>query len=89
VYRVAQEALTNIARHARARHVELSLGEASGKVTLRVSDDGRGIPPDALTSATGIRGMRERAMLIGAQLTIGASGHGGTEVALQVPLDQP
>jgi two-component system sensor histidine kinase UhpB len=89
VYRVAQEALTNIARHARARHVELSLGEASGKVTLRVSDDGRGIPPDALTSATGIRGMRERAMLIGAQLTIGTSGQGGTEVALQVPLDQP
>jgi two-component system sensor histidine kinase UhpB len=89
VYRVAQEALTNIARHARARHVELSLGEASGKVTLRVSDDGRGIPPDALTSATGIRGMRERAMLIGAQLTIGTSDQGGTEVALQVPLDQP
>lgn len=89
VYRVAQEALTNIARHARARHVELSLGEAASEVTLRVSDDGRGLPPDALTSATGIRGMRERAMLIGAQLSIGASNTGGTEVALRVPLDQP
>lgn len=89
VYRVAQEALTNIARHARARHVELSLGEAAGEVTLRVSDDGRGLPSDALSSATGIRGMRERAMLIGAQLSIGASNTGGTEVALRVPLDQP
>jgi len=89
VYRVAQEALTNIARHARARHVELSLGEAASEVTLRVSDDGRGLPPDALTSATGIRGMRERAMLIGAQLSIGTSNTGGTEVALRVPLDQP
>lgn len=89
VYRVAQEALTNIARHARAGHVELSLEEAAGEVTLCVSDDGRGLAPDALTSATGIRGMRERAMLIGAQLSIGASSQGGTEVALRVPLDQP
>jgi two-component system sensor histidine kinase UhpB len=89
VYRVAQEALTNVARHARADRVELSLGEAAGEVTLRVSDDGRGLPPHALASATGIRGMRERAMLIGAQLSIGPSGEGGTEVALRVPVDRP
>jgi two-component system sensor histidine kinase UhpB len=46
IYRVAQEALTNVARHARASHVELSLEQASGVVTLRVRDDGRGLPPD-------------------------------------------
>lgn len=87
VYRVAQEALTNVARHARASSVELSLNQVDGEVILRVADDGRGLPPGALASATGIRGMRERAMLIGAHLSIGAPEAGGTELVLRVPLD--
>jgi two-component system, NarL family, sensor histidine kinase UhpB len=86
VYRVAQEALTNVARHARANSVELSLGREAGEVTLRVRDDGHGLPPDALASATGIRGMRERAMLIGAQLSISAGDGDGTELVLRVPV---
>jgi two-component system sensor histidine kinase UhpB len=85
VYRVAQEALTNVARHARANSVQMSLTRETDEVTLRVSDDGCGLPPDALASATGIRGMRERAMLIGAELSIAAAEGGGTEVALRVP----
>jgi two-component system sensor histidine kinase UhpB len=85
VYRVAQEALTNVARHARANSVQLSLTRQTDEVTLRVSDDGRGLPPDAMASATGIRGMRERAMLIGAELSIAAAAGGGTEVVLRVP----
>jgi two-component system sensor histidine kinase UhpB len=84
VYRVAQEALTNVARHARAGHVELSLRRTDGEVELRVQDDGRGLPPDALTSSNGIRGMRERAMLIGARLRL--SGERGTTVSLRVPV---
>jgi two-component system sensor histidine kinase UhpB len=85
VYRVAQEALTNVARHARASSVELMLARGERDVTLRVRDDGRGLTRDALASATGIRGMRERAMLIGAQLSIREADGGGTEVVLRVP----
>jgi two-component system sensor histidine kinase UhpB len=66
VYRVAQEALTNVARHARASSVEVELRRDDGAAVLRVRDDGRGLPPDATSSSNGIRGMRERAMLVGA-----------------------
>jgi two-component system sensor histidine kinase UhpB len=87
IYRVAQEALTNIARHARAQTAELSLGRSNGEVTLRVRDDGDGLPAGALSSSTGIRGMRERALLIGARLSIDTPAGGGTEVILRVPVD--
>jgi two-component system sensor histidine kinase UhpB len=70
IYRVAQEALTNVARHARATQVELRLERRNDHTTLVVRDNGRGLPPDAPSSSHGIRGMRERAMLIGADLTI-------------------
>ena len=89
VYRIAQEALTNVARHAEAVQVHLSLERASEHVVLTVRDDGRGLPPDAFRSSEGIRGMRERAMLIGAQLTIAEPPSGGTEVRLSIPLAEP
>ena len=85
VYRVAQEALTNVARHAEAAVADLSLGRTNGTVTLRVRDDGRGIAPEQTRSTAGIRGMRERAMLIGADLAIAAPREGGTEIVLRVP----
>jgi two-component system sensor histidine kinase UhpB len=85
VYRVAQEALTNIARHAGARHAELSLARDDGMVVLRVCDDGRGATRDELRSSYGVRGMRERAMLIGAALRIDTAPGGGTEVVLRIP----
>jgi two-component system, NarL family, sensor histidine kinase UhpB len=86
VYRVAQEALTNVARHAGAKRVELSLRRADdGAVVLRVRDDGAGLRAGALPSSSGIRGMRERAMLVGARLTLGPAPGGGTEVVLDVP----
>ena len=88
IYRVAQEALTNVARHARAGSVELSLEQEPGVVTLRVCDDGRGLSEDSRASTTGIRGMRERAMLIGAELSILSPQAGGTEIVLRVPLVQ-
>ena len=87
VYRVAQEALTNVARHAGASKVELRLRRTDEQVVLAVRDDGRGLPSAALPSSHGIRGMRERAMLIGAQLTIIGPPDGGTEVKLAIPLD--
>ena len=87
VYRVAQEALTNVARHADATAVQLRLQRTDERVILLVRDDGRGLPPTALDSSHGIRGMRERAMLIGAQLTIVGPPNGGTEVRLSIPLN--
>ncbi|MEU7002427.1 histidine kinase [Nonomuraea sp. NPDC046570] len=83
VYRIAQEGLTNVARHARATRVELSLRAADSGVRLRIVDDGEGGP---LREGAGIRGMRERALLVGATLRVGARPDGGTEVLLDVPV---
>ena len=86
IYRVAQEAMTNVARHAEASAVELRLERAGDHVVLTVRDDGRGLPATAQTSSHGIRGMRERAMLIGAELTIAPAPDHGTEVRLSIPV---
>lgn len=87
IYRVAQEGLTNVARHARASEVELSLEQHHGGATLRVVDDGRGL--DSSAPASGIRGMRERALLIGARLSITSAPRGGVAVKLDVPAGSP
>ena len=87
IYRVAQEAMTNVARHADASSVELRLERADDEVILTVRDDGRGLPQAARSSSHGIRGMRERAMLIGAGLAITPAPDHGTEVTLSIPLN--
>lgn len=84
VYRVAQEALTNVSRHARAQTVELSLSKQGSGLLLRVADDGTGI--HGAPAGAGIRGMRERALLVDGRITIGPSAQGGTEVRLLVPV---
>jgi two-component system sensor histidine kinase UhpB len=108
LYRVAQESLTNTARHSGARGVTLSLAyipsqspagerqgaaspgpreaKTSGVVELRIRDDGRGV--GGAVEGAGIQGMRERALLIGANLTIGPAPGRGTEVLLRVPLGE-
>jgi len=83
VYRVAQEALTNAHRHTEAEHVQLSLTRLGDRVVLEVADDGRG--RQDLVAGAGIRGMRERALLVGGDLTIASSERGGTVVRLAVP----
>ena len=85
VYRVAQESLTNIVRHAHASRVTLILRRQEVDVVLVVGDDGIGLPPTVGDDATGIRGMRERALLIGAELAVAAAEPRGTEVRLRVP----
>jgi two-component system sensor histidine kinase UhpB len=85
IYRVAQEALTNVVRHAGATRSELVLERGPDRLTLRVADDGRGFDGDRATS-DGIRGMHERATLIHADLHVGRRAGGGTEVVLHVPL---
>lgn len=83
VFRVAQEALTNVARHAGASTVELTLAPRADEVELTVADDGVGIPPGA--DGTGLRGMRERAALVGGSVEVRRRDGGGTRVALRVP----
>jgi two-component system sensor histidine kinase UhpB len=86
IYRVAQEGLTNVARHAGASRVELSLESWADSVVLRVSDDGRGMAPAAAHDGSGgLRGMRERAVLVGGALAVKRSREGGVEVRLEVP----
>ncbi len=87
VYRIAQESLTNVARHADASHVELELTHGSGSVVLRVLDDGRGMNGGGHPGG-GLRGMRERALMLGGALAIKASPAGGVEVRLEVPLKE-
>ncbi len=90
IYRVAQESITNVVRHAGARSADVTLtGDGDGGVLLVVTDDGAGLPPGAERASNGIRGMRERALLVGADLAIGppASGH-GTEVRLRLPREE-
>jgi two-component system sensor histidine kinase UhpB len=87
VYRVAQEALTNVARHSGADEAELDLEHGGGLLTLTVSDRGRGMPGGRVVGA-GVRGMRERATLVGAHLTIGPeSAAGGCRVRLALALE--
>jgi two-component system sensor histidine kinase UhpB len=87
VFRVAQEALTNVARHAQAETVELSLGMRGANLVLSIGDDGVGIDRDA--DGTGVRGMRERALLVGGALDLRRRAGGGTTVTLTVPVTQP
>jgi two-component system sensor histidine kinase UhpB len=86
VYRVAQESLVNVVRHARATRAELSLRRENGAVVLRVRDDGRGIDAAGLRTGTGVRGMRERALLVGADLDVQRVIPHGTEVQLRLPV---
>jgi two-component system sensor histidine kinase UhpB len=86
VYRVAQEGLSNAARHSGAGRVEVLLRRSEdGGVVLEVVDDGRGFAFDESESGLGIGGMRERALLVGGELTIESRPDAGTTVRLHVP----
>jgi signal transduction histidine kinase len=83
-YRVAQEALENVTKHANATQVSVSLQQADGRLVLQVSDDGVGFSDESATASVqlGITGMKERAELIGAQLEIDSQADQGTSVRL-------
>ena len=86
VYRVAQEALTNVARHSGARRAWVTLApDADGRLVLTVRDDGHGFDLDTHTNGSGLRGMRERAVLIGASLDVESVRGHGTTVRLRLP----
>ena len=84
VYRVAQESLTNAARHSEAQRIAVTLRRSGDAVELEVADDGRGFAFEKSESGLGIGGMRERALLIGAELTIESRPGQGTRIRLLV-----
>jgi signal transduction histidine kinase len=94
IYRIVQEALTNVSRHAEASHALVSIAERDGVVRASVTDDGKGLPEadrlgprgDGLEGGFGMGGMRERAELVGGELEFGPAPTRGTTVRLLVPL---
>jgi two-component system, NarL family, sensor histidine kinase UhpB len=84
VYRVAQEATSNAARHANAEHIDVHLRRDGDRIQLVVADDGRGFSFDEASSGLGISGMRERALLVGGELEIESRPQLGTRVTLRV-----
>jgi len=89
-YRIAQEALTNVARHASAGRVDVALKSKNGLLTLSVVDDGKGFNAQDLTPESeglGVAGMRERATLVGGALEVHAQPEKGTQVYFKVPID--
>ena len=88
VFRIYQELLTNIARHAQATRVSISLKEGGGHLTLKVSDNGRGITEKERDNAKsfGILGMRERALLLGGRFNIHGVPGKGTTATLRIPI---
>jgi two-component system sensor histidine kinase UhpB len=85
VYRIAQESLTNVARHANASRVTIALERGPDSVVLRVADDGRGFDSARSEEHGGLRSMRERALLVDGALAIEQVPTGGVEVRLEVP----
>lgn len=88
IFRIFQEALTNVARHARASRIKVFIGQEDGEVKLRVQDNGRGITQESMnqSKSLGVLGMQERAWAIGGELEIFGSPRSGTTVSLRLPL---
>ena len=90
LYRIAQEALSNIVQHAHARQGVLRLAIFPEEVRLAVEDDGRGFDPAQITpNRFGLMGMRERAHLLGGQLALHSAPGQGTRLEVRIPIQQP
>jgi signal transduction histidine kinase len=89
LYRIGQEALNNVAKHAQARSVMVLLDRSAGRVSLIVEDDGIGFDvaePAGLRQRFGVTGMRERALLLGGEFEIESTSGKGTTVVARIPL---
>jgi signal transduction histidine kinase len=86
VYRLVQEALNNVLKHASAASVSVSAQLIDHHVQIAVKDDGSGFDPDSATGGRGLLGMRERIELLGGEIEIRSSAGGGTEIAARVPV---
>ena len=89
VYRLVQESLTNIVKHANATSVDVRVFTSPGLITVEIHDDGSGFPTEAKTSGFGLAGMRERVYLVGGTLALESSPGGGTTVRAELPTGPP
>jgi len=89
IFRICQETLTNVIRHANAAVVQITLKKASGKITLRISDNGKGINEEMITNpqSFGLTGMRERALSWGGEVKINGITGRGTVVEVNIPIN--
>ena len=85
VYRLVQEALTNVGKHGEATRVSVAVTEADGHVRVTVSDNGRGFEPGAVTAGFGVAGMRERVELLGGELSLASAPGEGTTITAVLP----
>jgi len=86
LYRIVQEALTNVVKHAQARHVSILVTRKNAAVAVVIEDDGRGFDPELPGEGFGLEGMRERVELLGGSLRVESSRGAGTTIAVEVPL---
>ncbi|MDA8123699.1 MAG: sensor histidine kinase [Deltaproteobacteria bacterium] len=88
LFRILQETLTNVIRHAQATYVKVSIKEDAGDIVLTVEDNGKGIPDRAAfdPKALGLLGIRERALIYGGELQVTGSKGRGTKIAVKIPL---
>ena len=86
VYRVVQEAMTNVVRHAHATHIRVAVAAAGGQLRVTIADDGVGIEPARRGAGLGLRGIEERAKELGGSMTIGREGKHGAVVSVVFPL---
>jgi PAS domain S-box-containing protein len=90
LFRILQEALTNVTRHAEARQVRVELAADRSAAVLVIADDGRGLPPEvgarARTMSLGLVGMRERALALGGEIEIAGAAGKGTTVRARIPV---
>jgi signal transduction histidine kinase len=85
VYRFVQEALTNVAKHAQAGHLEIELLKEGDGVMVSIRDDGLGFDPQAPAAGFGLVGMRERVTLVGGTVTVESASGQGTMVQALIP----
>ena len=88
LYRIVQEALTNVARHAQASRAEVKIQKLDGAVCIKIKDNGKGFPaePAKRNKRLGLLGMRERVEMVGGNLTIKSTRGQGTTIQAQIPL---
>lgn len=86
IFRIYQELVTNILRHAQAEHASIELYKHDGTLVLAVEDDGQGFDPDAKSEGAGITGMRERAALVNGTIRFDSETGMGTHVVVEIPL---
>jgi signal transduction histidine kinase len=86
IFRIVQESLTNIVRHAQATTAQVELGQSGGFYTVSVTDNGTAQAPSGETEGRGLLGMRERAELLGGTLDAGPVTGGGFRVTARIPV---